>query len=120
MATVPITCGHCGRSVGAEIVADAVRSNVAQSNYVPKPNMVLWLRCPSCGEGSVRKNNSSMILPGALPGHPVGGLPPDVERAWKEARGAHSIGAYTAAEMKCRKILMHIAVDQAQSASGKT
>jgi hypothetical protein len=31
-----------------------------------------------------------------------------------------TVGAYTAAEVMCRKILMHVAVDQAASGPGKT
>jgi hypothetical protein len=70
----------------------------------------LWLRCPSCGQGSVRRVNPTGIVPGASPGRSLQHLPSDVERAWTEARSAHSVTAYTAAEIMCRKILMHLAV----------
>jgi len=49
----------------------------------------------------------------------IGGLPDDVKDAWREARVAHNVAAYTASEMMCRKILMHLAVDKAGSDPGK-
>lgn len=39
--------------------------------------------------------------------------------AWDEARRAHAAAAYTAAEIMCRKILMHIAVDKADAEPNK-
>lgn len=49
----------------------------------------------------------------------IGGLPPDVEAAWREVRQSFGAGAYTACELMCRKILMHVAVDAAGSKAGK-
>jgi hypothetical protein len=118
MATLPITCGHCGRDVNADIVAD-VSQSIHQPTYTPRLGVALWLRCPGCGEGSVRKLNSDVIYPGARPGRLLQHLPPDVNQAWDEARSAYSVGAYTAAEIMCRKILMHLAVDKANAQSGK-
>lgn len=65
-----------------------------------------------------------MTLSGAVhPVAPAGGtvphLPDDVALAWREARTAHAVAAYTASEMMCRKILMHVAVDVAGSPPGK-
>jgi hypothetical protein len=47
-------------------------------------------------------------------------LPADVDHAWREARSAFSVAAYTASEMMCRKILMHVAVDKAGAPAGKS
>jgi hypothetical protein len=60
-----------------------------------------WVRCPSCGEGSVRGQNSNVIYPGQRPGRVLRFLPPEVEKARSEARPAHSIAAYTTAEVMC-------------------
>src|SRR6266545_6845086 len=120
MATLPITCGYCGRDVGAEIVADSAGDAVASRDYKPNPNAILWLRCPSCGQGSVRRSNPIGIVPGTSPGRSLKNLPADVDRARAEARSAHSVTAYTAAEIMCRKILMHLAVDKAKAQPGKT
>jgi hypothetical protein len=46
-------------------------------------------------------------------------VPPEVGGAWDEARSSYSAGAYTACEIMCRKILMHLAVDVANSKEGK-
>jgi Domain of unknown function (DUF4145) len=78
-----------------------------------------WLQCPACGDGSVRTKNQT-VYPAAPTGGTVANLPDDVESAWQEARIAHAIGAYTASEIMCRKILMHIAVDVAGAKPGKT
>jgi hypothetical protein len=52
------------------------------------------------------------ITPGPRPGSNLRGLPEDVARAYGEARDAASVNAWTATEMMCRKILMHVAVDK--------
>lgn len=49
----------------------------------------------------------------------MSGLPNDVETAWMEARRSFGAGAYTASEVMCRKILMHVAVDKAGADEGK-
>jgi hypothetical protein len=60
------------------------------------------------------------VYPPSAAGRRVGGLPPEVDAAWREVRTAHSVAAYTASEIMCRKILMHIAVDVAGSDAGKS
>jgi len=46
----------------------------------------------------------------ATPGRAIEGLTADVAAAWLEARSALGVGAPTACEHMCRKILLHIAV----------
>jgi hypothetical protein len=122
-----ITCGHCDHDVGAEVVfIEGVDTATLTSNGFKVPlNVTLWLRCPRCGQGSVRTPDrpgvfGGVVFPGSLPSSDVFNLPADVATAWAEARRAHSVGAYTAAEIMCRKILMHLAVDVAGSAAGKS
>jgi uncharacterized protein DUF4145 len=120
MTTLPITCGHCGRAVGAEIVYDSVMwGNVRGSTYVPQPSAGLWLLCPYCGQGSVRARNSGIIYPAPPPGLTLKHPPAEVVRAWEEARSAYSVRAYAAAELMCRKILMHMAVDNGLAKVGQ-
>lgn len=102
-----IRCGNCGEGVGAEVVSGD-----------PSVGQIAWLRCPLCNDGSVRVKNGA-VYPPAPAGAPVMNLPDDVKIAWQEARTAHAVAAYTASEMMCRKILMHLAVDKANAASGK-
>jgi len=99
-----ITCGNCGVRVEA----------VTKAQTPP----IFWLQCPSCGDGSVRVK-SGVVYPPAPAGGTIKNLPDDVAKAWREARTAHAVAAYTAAEMMLRKILMHVAVDVAGSKSGE-
>lgn len=111
--TYPITCGNCLRGVAASIISSAP---VQWNN---QPRHVVWLQCPSCQDGSVM-TASKAVYPAAPAGRSVQHLPGDVEAAWREARTAHAVAAYTASEMMCRKILMHLAVDAAGSSPGRT
>lgn len=126
IATWNITCGHCSRKVAAEIlfIEQAGPQNLRDPSFKIPNDKTLYLVCPSCRLGSVRSPYGSLtqsfqVFPGQLPGAEVGNLPADVATAWAEARRAHSVGAYTAAEIMCRKILMHLAVGVAGSTSGK-
>jgi len=60
------------------------------------------------------------VFPGPLPAEDIPNLPDDVKGAWTEARRAYSVGAHTASKIMCRKILMHLAVDKAGSAPGRS
>lgn len=111
VATILIKCGNCGDGVAASIVQTG-------SNMGGLPQTA-WLMCPSCHEGSVRTENGA-VWPVAPAGGSVAHLPEDVAQAWREARTTHAVAAYTASEMMCRKILMHLAVDVAGSKSGGT
>ncbi len=51
-------------------------------------------------------------MPDAAPGRPIDHLPKDVAALRTEARSAFGGSAYTASVMTCRKILMHVAVEQ--------
>jgi len=117
MATWPITCGTCERVVSADVVYGWPSVNAPQQQAVAAAS-TLWLRCPNCSAGSV-KMRDGVINPPAPAGRTIQGLPDDVDRAWREARIAHNVAAYTASEMMCRKILMHLAVDVAGSQQGK-
>jgi hypothetical protein len=99
-AFVDIVCGHCDRVVSAAVIA-STGTNLGIS----------WLRCTGCSKGLVL-GLDGVLLPGVRPGESVEGLPPDTAGAYAEARAAASVGAYTACELMCRKILMHVAVDK--------
>jgi hypothetical protein len=97
-----LDCGGCGRSVSAVVVA---RTSLTSGQEIR------WLQCPTCGAGSVR-NADGRVSPAIPFGHRLQGLPDDVERAFEEARRCMSVGGYVAAELVCRKILMHVAVEK--------
>lgn len=104
--SVAFTCGHCYVSVRADV---AIGRGLA--------GHCALLICPNCNEGSVRLTDGS-VLPHPRAVRPISQLPPDVDQAWIEACSAFGVAAWTAAEMMCRKILMHIAVDVANSKQG--
>jgi len=82
-----------------------------------------FLLCPHCQAGSVTISPGSgqpaVIYPPPPAGSEVKGLPDEVKNAWREARVSHNVAAYTASEVMCRKILMHVAVDKAGSSPGE-
>jgi hypothetical protein len=90
------TCPFCSKEVSGVVVAVS--------------NEGAWLRCPTCRKGAVLMGG--ILYPSAPFGPVVDGLPPEVEKAYNEARKCMSVGAFTAAELICRKILMHLAVDK--------
>lgn len=96
-------CGHCNTKVSGAVVC---------GYYFETPfNIVKWLWCTNCGEGSVLTTDGN-IYPGIPFGPNIEGLPEDVSNAYKESRKCISINAYTSCELICRKILMHIAVEK--------
>jgi hypothetical protein len=56
--------------------------------------------------------NDNNLYPQTLFGPIIEGLPQNVQEAYEEARNCMSVRAYTACELLCRKILMHIAVEK--------
>jgi hypothetical protein len=91
-----------------------------QRRHTPNLASVLRVKCSECGNGIGGEYNSDVILPLVRPSRQFDGLPGDVAKAWDEARSAYSVGAYTAAEIMCRKILMHLAVDKAGAQAGQS
>lgn len=97
-----IDCGWCSRHVSAAVVAFDEEAN---------QRVTTWLQCPACLRGSVR-NSDWTLHPAPRPLDAVVGVPGDIARAWEEARSAFGAGAHSAAELVCRKILMHVAVEK--------
>lgn len=92
------TCGHCGTKVSGAVVAWF------------NSRRTMWLMCPECERGSVITGGNT--YPGVAFGPPLQGLPLEVAEAYDEARRCMSVNAFTAAELICRKILMHVAADK--------
>lgn len=103
-----VRCGHCGRDVAA---------TVWNPDEADRNRYLTFLICPSCHDGMIRAADGT-VHPRGLPSRDIQRIPEDVAKAWQEARASHSVGAYTASEIMCRKILMHLAVDVASSKSG--
>lgn len=96
-------CGHCGHSVSGAVIGYIGRKEGG--------HLLRWLQCSSCHDASVM-SDSGEYFPGVEYGPDIEGLPNDVADAYKEARRCMSVNAFTAAELLCRKILMHVAVDK--------
>ena len=93
-------CAYCGARVSGAVVA----------SYQGYGSTVQWLLCPGCIQGSVISNGH--LSPGSEFGPKIDGLPEEVAAAYGEARRCMQVDAFTAAELLCRKILMHVAVEK--------
>jgi len=97
----PYRCARCERDVSGAVVAKATSGG----------EVVRWLQCPSCGDGTVQRIDGN-IYPGVAFGVKLEGLPEEVEVAYAEARNCMGVDAYGACELACRKILMCVAVEK--------
>ncbi|MBM2824859.1 MAG: uncharacterized protein HW402_523 [Dehalococcoidales bacterium] len=93
-------CAHCNTMTSGLVVA----------RYYYSGLNVDWLICTGCGHGSVLDNGN--IYPNSKFGPIIEGLPKEVLQTYEEARRCFSVSAFTACELICRKILMHVAVDK--------
>ena len=108
--TIPVSrfdykCGHCDRHVSGRVVTIYSRAQ----HQIEDP-LIQFMICPSCIKGSIWAEGK--IIPGTKPGEKLEGLPEEIEAAYQEARSCFSINAFTACELICRKILMHVGVDK--------
>jgi len=101
----PYTCGHCGNSLISEKAYYAVRSG---SGVI---HMRIYI-CHFCQRPTFFDELDNQF-PGVLFGGAVKDIPDStIEALYNEARRTTSAGAYTAAVLCCRKLLMHIAVSK--------
>jgi Domain of unknown function (DUF4145) len=68
--------------------------------------------CPGCNRPTFIAENTKEKVPGVAFGQPIGSLPKELDALYDEARRASAAGCHTLAVLGCRKLLMHIAVDQ--------
>ncbi|MFC1810731.1 DUF4145 domain-containing protein [Patescibacteria group bacterium] len=96
-----LTCGHCNTQISGAVVC----------GLYEQASNVRWILCPNCNDGSVLARDRN-LYPGVVFGPNIVGLPKDIKAAYDEARKCMSVNSYTACELLCRKILMHIAVEK--------
>ncbi|MBT2495073.1 DUF4145 domain-containing protein [Microbacterium sp. ISL-59] len=89
------TCPSCG---ALQFIVIAVTKNRDR----------IWLRCISCKLAIAV--NEGIASPAQKPLRVPAGLPGEEAKVWDEIRECLGVGAYTAAVMLCRKLLMHVAV----------
>jgi hypothetical protein len=104
-------CGHCGTKVAGAVAA------IYSYKLENIQRRIKWLLCTNCGEGSSMTDDK--LYPGAVFGPAIEGLPDDVKDAYQEARNCLSVNAFTACDLICRKILMHVGVEKGAE-EGKT
>lgn len=92
-------CGYCGEKVASE--------KGWEDHSVRRTTVRI---CPGCSEPSILGPEGQ--FPGPPFGQHVASLPTDIERLYTEARRCTTVGAYTAAVITARKVLMHLAVEQ--------
>lgn len=109
-----MTCAFCGQASNGLVVA--TKRVIAQN---PNPD-VYWLQCSHCGKGAVDNRTKGVwqSAPTQIYGEDMQGLPTELESAYTEARVCFSNDAYTACELLCRKILMHIGVEKGAKEGG--
>lgn len=105
------TCPHCG---GRQLFRLGMQ---VDRNYKLGRDMTQWFRCPGCLRGSVFENGA--VHPSTQPLREPSFLPPDVALTWNEARVCLGAGAYAAAVLMCRKLLLHLAVEHGLPAKNK-
>ncbi len=100
---IQYTCGHCGNQVSGAVIGSAADNSIGEIT-------ARWLQCRTCFGPSAQ--HEGRIFPGAAFGPVLQGLPEPVEAGYEEARRCFSTNAFTAVELMCRKILMHVACDK--------
>ncbi|NMM31415.1 MAG: DUF4145 domain-containing protein [Cellulomonas sp.] len=102
-AWLEFTCGICGTAINGAVIATA------------RDLPVKWIRCVKCQFGSVV--NGSVQSPAPERGESVDGLPDGIGAVYGEARRCLGVAAYSAVDLLCRKLLMHVAMDKGAARS---
>jgi hypothetical protein len=101
IAPGPYTCGFCYHLVGGDRGYQTTHSNT--HSYIRL--------CPLCNSPTFF-SDSGKIFPASPPGNKVSHLPDDINTLYAEARVSAAANAPTASVLACRKILMHVAVQE--------
>ena len=110
LASRTYTCGHCSTSLASE------RGWWARPKASGGPICGSIYICHKCGQPTFF-DQFGRQFPGVVFGDAVADIPEKtVEQLYNEARTTTSTGAYTAAVLCCRKLLMHIAVSKGAAA----
>lgn len=97
-------CGYCGEGVAGHL------GYFYDDKTPDSPTGCIFL-CPNCGQPTY-ENPQGVLSPGPLEGYEVLHVSdPNVKNLYEEARKCFSTNSYTAVVLCCRKLLMHIAVD---------
>jgi hypothetical protein len=101
------TCGYCGRLVSSR------EGYITSEGYNSVRGYPVLFICPGCNKPTYFEGpRFARQTPASLLGNPVDHLPENIALAYREARECTKANAYTACVLVCRKLLMHIGVDQ--------
>ena len=92
-------CGFCGNIVATD------------RGYFSNSSHHKICICPHCDKPTFFDLYMNQI-PGVVVGNDVASLPNELMSIYNEARECVSINAFTASVLACRKLLMHVAVEQ--------
>jgi len=106
LPSLEYNCGFCGNKVSSVLGYKVGASGDGGGKQVA----AIYI-CPHCG-GPTFINMQGNHLPDVAFGSTVGHVPDNLNAIYNEARKCTSSSAYTAAILLCRKILMHIGVQQ--------
>lgn len=104
-------CGHCGESVAPNQGYENTTINPQRQRSV---NSRIYI-CHHCSKPTFIKGYGRNFeqVPGSSFGEAVGYIETEeVQKLYDEARSCVKVGAYTAAAMCCRKLLMNLAVSE--------
>lgn len=107
---IDYTCAYCGREVGSVSGWQGTGRFLTQRGEVESidGSTPYWVAaCPRCGRPTFFAGDQQ--IPGSGFGEDVDHLPADVDRLYDEARRCMTVGAYNAAVMVGRKLLMNVA-----------
>jgi hypothetical protein len=103
-------CGYCSDKVSS------IKGWWAGEQADGSGRRLAWVRiCPSC-QGATYFSSNGRRCPGNAPGDAVRNVPINIAQLYEEARASAAAGAYTSTVLTCRKILMHIAVEEGAQA----
>lgn len=105
-------CGFCDENVSGYVHIVYMSDDSPPDISRPEKILIRYILCPTCAHASIWHKDTNEIIPSSNPGKKIEGLSPIVESVYEEARKCFSVGAYTANELLCRKLIMNIAVDK--------
>ena len=100
-------CGHCGKDVAS--IEGYVWKGPGEDRTGLHFGITIYL-CGGCNRPTYFEGD--VQIPAPLMGNDVEALPEPIAAIYQEARQCTQVGAYTACVLICRKLLMHIAVQQ--------
>ena len=98
-------CGYCGNMVGP---SQAYLGVAARIN-APQKNVIIYV-CPNCTQPTFFDYDGKQVPAPGLGANIDVITDEGIRKLYDEARDCTSVGAYTAAVLLCRKILMNLAI----------